>query len=167
MPPPVAVRAQTVLRTLEPEAVTRHRSYGGRHRASLPAGDHRWGITSLVRQCLSAGLRGARRRPLGGPYRRRGPWPRRPPVMVVWQRLAWPPPPGGGGADAGRAGPGRREVGEQVGEFTLPQGLVLLQAYPLGLHDRRRLIEQADCPRGVGRHVTYPLPRMLRPRPSR
>src|SRR5258707_12579595 len=55
MPPPVAVRAQTVLRTLEPEAVTRHRSYGGRHRASLPAGDHRWGITSLVRQCLSAG----------------------------------------------------------------------------------------------------------------
>ena len=73
---------------------------------------------------------------------------------------------GGGDADAGRAGPGRRKVGGEVGEFTLPQGLVLLQAYPFGLHDRRRLVEQAGCPLGVGRHVIHPLPRMLRPGPA-
>ena len=121
--------------------------------------DHRWGITSLVRQCLSADRPKRRRRPLGGPYQRRGPSPRRPPATVAWHRLAWPPPRGGGDADAGRAGPGRRKVGGQVSEFTLPQGLVLLKAHPLGLHDRRRLIEQAGCPCGVGRrHVTYPLP---------
>ena len=42
MPPPVAVRDADRLWTLEPEAVTRHRSHGGRHMASLPAGDHRW-----------------------------------------------------------------------------------------------------------------------------
>src|SRR6478735_2048390 len=116
------------------------------------------GITSLVRQCLSAGLPARRRGPLGRPYRRRGPSPRRPPATVVGPRWAWPPPRGGGGVDAGRAGPGRREVGGQVGEFTLPQGLVLLQAYPFGLQDRRRLIEQAGCPGGVGRHVIHPLP---------
>ena len=88
--------------------------------------------------------------------------------MVVWQRLAWPPPLGGGGADAGRAGPGRRKVGGEVGEFTLPQGLVLLQAYPFGLQDRRRLIEHAGVwPLGVGRHVIHPLPPNTAPRPSR
>jgi hypothetical protein len=36
------VRDADRLGTLEPEAVTRHRSHGGRHRASLPAADHRW-----------------------------------------------------------------------------------------------------------------------------
>jgi hypothetical protein len=125
------------------------------------------GITSLVRQCLSAdGLPRRRRRPLGSPYRRRGPSPRRPPATVLWHRWAWPSPRGGGDADVERVGPGRRQLGGQVGELTLPQGLVVLQAYPLGLHDRRRLIKQAGCPCGAGRHVTYPLPRMLRPRPS-
>src|SRR6185312_10130393 len=43
MPPRVAVRDADRLCTLEPAAVTRHRSNGGRHRASLPAGDHRRG----------------------------------------------------------------------------------------------------------------------------
>jgi len=125
------------------------------------------GITCPVRQCLSAGHRARRRSPLGRPYRHRRPSPRRPPATVVGPRLAWPPPRGGGDADAGRAGPGRREVGGQVGEFTLPQGLVLLQAYPFGLHDRRRLIEHAGVwPLGVGRHVVHPLPRRRAPGPA-
>jgi hypothetical protein len=153
--------------TLESEAVTRaSESLWATHSGRYPMmiiGD---GITSLVRQCLSPGLPRRRRRPLGRPYRRRGPSPRRPPAKVGWHRWAWPPPRSGGDADAVRAGPGRRQLGRQVGELTLPQGLVLLQAYPLGLHDRRRLIDQARCPCGASRHVAYPLPAMLCPRPS-
>src|SRR6185312_1288109 len=163
MPPPVAVRDADRLWTLEPEAVTRHRSNGGRHMASLPAGDHRWWHHLPCPTVPFSRTPGPAEGTAGSPISRRGPSPRRPPATVLWPRLAWPPPRGGGDADAGRAGPGRRKVGGQVGEFTLPQGLVLLQAYPLGLHDRRRLIEQAGCACGGARHVTYPLPECCAP----
>jgi hypothetical protein len=103
-------------------------SFVGRHRSRCQLVIIGGGITSLVRQCLSTGVPRRRRGPLGSPYRRRGPWPRRQPATVLWHRLAWPPPRGGSDADAGRAGPGRRQLGGQVGELTLPQGLVLLQA---------------------------------------
>jgi hypothetical protein len=132
---------------------------------SLPRGDHRRWRHLPCPTVPSVGFPRRRRRPLGSPYRHWGRSPRRPPATVLWHRLAGAPL-GGGDADAVRTGSGRRQLGEQVSDLTLPQSLVLLQAHPTGLHDRRHLIEQAGCPGGVGRHVTHPLPRMLRPWPS-
>jgi hypothetical protein len=152
--------------TLESAAVTRHLNHCGRHIGVVAC----WWSSVAASPPLSdsafrAGLPRRRGRPLGSPYRRRGPWPRQPPATVLWHRWAWPPTRGGRDDDAGRTGPGRRKVGGQVGELTLPEGLVLLQAYPLGLHDRRRLIEQTGCPCGGARHVTYPLPECCAPAP--
>ena len=138
--------------------VTRHLHHLWATRESLPAGDHRRGhhlpcptVPFSRTPGPDGGDRWVAHTGIGGHL------PLRPPATVVWHRLAWPPTRGGGDADAGRAGPGRRKVSGEVGEFTLPQSLVLLQADPLGLHNRRRLIEQAGRPGGVGRHVTPPL----------
>jgi hypothetical protein len=74
--------------TLEPEAVTRHLTHCGRHESRCLLVIIDGGITSPVRQCLSAGHRARRRSPLGRPYRHRRPSPRRPPATVVGHRLA-------------------------------------------------------------------------------
>jgi hypothetical protein len=46
-----------------------------------------------------------------------------------------------GDPSTARAGPGRRHLGEQVGDRTPEVLFFLLQAHVFGLHDRRRLIE--------------------------
>ena len=151
--------------TLESAAVTRHLNHCGRHERRCLLVIIDGGITSLVRQCLSAGHPGGRRRPLGSPYRRRGPSPRRPPATVVWHRLAGAPTRGGGDADAGRAGPGRRKVGGRSASSRSHRASSCCRrihsASTIAAASSSRLVAH-----GCGRHVIYPLPRMLRPGPA-
>lgn len=109
-----------------------------------------------------------RRRALGSRHRCGQPSPQQPPPHC-WCRCARARASSAQRAEVARAGPGRRPLSEQVGEFRLPWALILSQAYPFGLHDRRRLIEQAVVPSDIGldigRHVTHPLSRMRRPGP--
>ena len=59
LPPPVAVRAQTDFGRWSRAAVTRHRNRCGRHQSRCLLVIIDGGITSLVRQCLSAGHPGS------------------------------------------------------------------------------------------------------------
>ncbi|MGQ9352516.1 hypothetical protein [Mycolicibacterium gilvum] len=61
-----------------------------------------------------------------GPYRQRRPWPRRLPASLVGHRLPGASRPGHSGADAAWAAPGRRQLGNKVGQLTITPGAVLL-----------------------------------------
>ena len=124
------------------------------------------GITSLVRQCLSGKHPISRRRTLASPDLSWWPASRGPAPSIGGQRSARPLELDGD-PGTGRAGPGRRHLGEQVGDRTPEVLFFLLQAHPFGLHDRRRLIEQNSCRLGVGCHLAHPLCADAAPRPGR